>query len=238
MTSRHPSKCSSELCSLCKFVGDLIDTVLDPAAKNAAVSPDNTNLNNKTSWLAAQRNCDSCKAAFHCLTSGKTPTTKVGAQNSVIRQYCREATITKEGLLVVKHTSNDITGGITREKIVVTQGLLDGLLYQLHNTSPKHPSKAQIKAQFQRQYYAIGLDSHLTYLYLNCYPCSILQRLPNTEVKHESKAEVSHPHRYFHADVVRRSRQKILLLKDHFSSLHTAMLIPTEIGRASCRERV
>ena len=226
--SRQPSSCSSEICSVCNFVTDMIQTVLDPAAKNAAMVPNSTALTNRASWLAAQKNCDSCKAAFYSLTSGKTPTSKVGTEHCATRLYCREAHIAKDGLLVVKEAGNPITGDIAREKIVIPQALLDGLLYQLHNTEPKHPTKTQLKAQFQRLYYAIGLDSHLAKLYNNCYPCSILQRLPKTEAKQESKSEVTHPHRHFHADVIKRSRQKILLVKDHFSSLHTAMLIQSE----------
>ena len=183
-------------------------------------------LSNRAAWKATQKHCAVCKTTFHCLTVGKTPSSKVGEKNSAIRQYVREASIAKDGLLVVKEVNKDITGGISREKIVVPQQLLDGLLYQLHNTVPQHPSKTQLKAQFQRMFYTIGLDSHLSTLYSNCYPCSILQKLPMSEPTHEAKAEVNHPHRYVHADIICRATQKILLLKDHF--YHTAMLIPSE----------
>ena len=48
------------------------------------------------------------------------------------------------------------------------------------------------------------------------------------EIKEESKAEVAHPHQYFHLDVIRRAKQFILLLVDHFSNFQTAKLIPSE----------
>ena len=55
------------------------------------------------------------------------------------------------------------------------------LLYQLHNKDSVHPTKSQLKATFQRTFFAMDLDRHLDDLYNNCYPCSILQRLPKVE---------------------------------------------------------
>ena len=40
--------------------------------------------------------------------------------------------------------------------------------------------------------------------------------------------EANHPGQYFHADIIRRERQKIFILRDNFSSLTAAMLIPSE----------
>ena len=74
----------------------------------------------------------------------------------------------------------------------------------------------------------MDLEKHLEDLYSNCYPCSILQRLPKVDVKQESKAVVNHPHEYFHTDVIKRAGQNILLLVDHFSSFLTATLVPSE----------
>ena len=72
------------------------------------------------------------------------------------------------------------------------------------------------------------LEQFLDKLYNNCYECSRLQRLPRTVVKQESKAQVEHPHTYFHADVVKRAGQNIFLLVDHFSSAQSAILVPSE----------
>ncbi len=76
------------------------------------------------------------------------PSSKVGTLNATARQYFREASIAKDALLIFKQQSPDIVGGIIREKIMVPQALLDGILYHLHNTMSQHPSKAQFKAQF------------------------------------------------------------------------------------------
>ena len=65
-------------------------------------------------------------------------------------------------------------------------------------------------------------------LYENCYTCSIVQKQPRISVPDESKSQVPHPHRHFHADVIKREGQFILLVIDHFTSLVSAALIPSE----------
>ena len=227
--SRQPSECTSDLCTVCRFVNSLITSVLDPAAKNAAINVvPPVPMTNRQAWKQAQINCDACKSAFNHLRSGKIPSSKPGSLNCTIRDYCREASISPDNLLVVKVQPKALTGNISRERIVIPQALLPMLLYQLHNKDSVHPTKSQLKATFQRAFYALDLDKHLEALYSNCYPCSILQRLPKVAVKQESKAVVNHPHEYFHTDVIQRAGQKILLLVDHFSSFLTATLVPSE----------
>ena len=227
--SRHPSQCDSAVCSVCRFVNTMAETVLDPAARNAGaeVLPSPIMINRK-SWRQAQKQNEACKAAYNHLRTGKTPPSKVGEFFCQVRQYCRDAIISEDKLLVVPVTPKLLTGDIARERIVIPQQLLPTLLHQLHNNSATHPTRSQQRQTFDRSYYAIGVDKHIGDLFSNCYPCSVLQRLPSVEVVHESKAVVKHPHEYFHLDVIKRASQKILLLVDHFSSFQAAKLIHSE----------
>ena len=222
------------MCTICNFVEEHMSTVLDPAARNAAVHMEqqDKSLSNRQAWLAAQKSCQGCREAHWCLSTGKKPSKKVGELHSNTRRYCRESTIAGDGLLVVKEKASAATGGVTRERIVVPQKLLDTVLYQLHNTELHHPAKTQLKVTFVRQFYAFELDKHLDELYANCYACSILQRLPKVQVQHETKTEVLHPHTVFHIDVIKRAKQNILLLVDNFSSFQTATLIESETAMA------
>ena len=230
LQSRRPSTCSSDVCTVCSFASEAVDTVLDPAARCAAVraGQEELSLTNRQAWLTAQRSCDACKSAYWCMQTGKTPSNKVGRLNAHIRQYTREAAIARDGLLVVRERPSVATGGLARERIVVPHHLIPTILYQLHNSTSNHPAKTQLRATFVRQFYAIELDRHLRNLYENCYPCSVLQRLPRATVQHESKAQVLHPHEYFHIDVIKRAKQNILLLVDHFSSFQAATLVQSE----------
>ena len=47
----------------------------------------------------------------------------------------------------------------------------------------------------------------------------------------EQGGAVNHPHEYYHADVIKRAGQNILLLTDHFSSLQNVMLIKYESAK-------
>ena len=145
-----------------------------------------------------------------------------------MRTYCREATIAKDGLLVVKNKPELLSGNVLRERIVVPKPLVPALLYHLHNHRDQHPVKSQQKSSFQRQFFAIHLDKHLDLLYKNCYKCAIVQKLPKQFIQNETKTKVDGPQTHFHADVIKRAKQNILTLKDHFSSFQDAILIPSE----------
>ena len=47
-------------------------------------------------------------------------------------------------------------------------------------------------------------------------------------VADQSLTQVNHPHRHFHADVIRRQKQFILLITDHFSTFSSAILVDSE----------
>ena len=100
----------------------------------------------------------------------------------------------------------------------------------MHNSTHfvTHPSKSQLRAAFNRRFYTWNMQPLLDKLYQNCYTCSIIQKQPRISVPDESKSKVPHPHRYFHADVIKREGQYILLVIDHFTTLVTAALIPSE----------
>ena len=54
------------------------------------------------------------------------------------------------------------------------------------------------------------------------------KKLPPIKVINESKAEVQHPHCFFHADINKRETQNILIITDHFSSLQSALIVTSE----------
>ena len=72
------------------------------------------------------------------------------------------------------------------------------------------------------------VQNHLDKLYDDCYQCKITKPLPKTIHLHSKCAPVDHPGHYFHADVIKRAKQKIFIIRDQFSSLTAAQLIPTE----------
>ena len=231
--SRFPSECTSDVCSVCKFIDESIASVLDPAAKNCSLTTTNAEgFANRSAWKQAQNENQACQQAKHFLITGKPPP-KAAAKHSGelwndIRQYCRDATVAKDGLLVVKASPDAFSGNVSRQRIVIPKTLAPSLLYHLHNHCQEHPLKSQQKAKFQRQFYAIGLDKHLENLYKHCYSCSVIVKLPRETIQNETKTKVDKPHSHFHVDVIKRASQNILTVKDHFSSYQDAIIIASE----------
>ena len=210
--SRLTPPCKVESCSIHRFIDEMTDTVLDPAARCSAFDVD-TSFSNRQAWRQAQQNSDACKAAVAYLKSGKVPHSKPGEMNNEIRHYVRHAMLAPDGLLITTGDAQsfDITG--QRNKIIAPHNVAPGLLYHMHNQSlGSHPSVTQLKARFNRNFYTWNLQPLLEVLYKKCYVCSVIQKQPPLPAVHESKVEVSHPHRYFHADIIRRAGQCIMLV--------------------------
>ena len=227
--SRHPPECSAETCSVHRFIDEASSTILDPANRCGAIYTDSS-LSNRAAWLSAQGRNDACKAAVHHLTSGKVASNKPGDMFNEMRHYINNATLTKEGLLVVNPDNTTYKPGDPKDRVVIPHHIAPGLLYHLHNNKKfaEHPSMNQLKAMFNRRFYTWALQPLLETLYKNCYTCQITQKQHQVPIRSETKTEVNHPHRTFHADIIKRAGQLIMLLTDHFSSYTTAKLIHSE----------
>ena len=224
--SRNPSSCVSEHCSICMFITEQSNAILDPSAINA-MSPDNTEqvANNVQAWKKIQNNDKACTEAKYFLKTGKTPSKRSGKTYSEIRRLVSIAKVDHNDMLSVESRQNKFST-TTNNLIVVPSVYLPALLSQLHNKL-QHPTKHQLKAQFDKMYYSVGLHPQLDTLYDNCYFCSAQKKIPTT-VDHNTETDVRVPGTHFHADVIRRQTQKILIIRDHFSSYTAAKIIKAE----------
>ena len=92
------SPTAPDVCTVFNFVKDKADTVLDPAAKNAAVEllPDKT-LDSRQMWKKVQSNCTACFIAASHLSTGKKPSTRImGKVQCAITDNGKQATIAKD----------------------------------------------------------------------------------------------------------------------------------------------
>ena len=229
--SRAPASCSVELCSIHKFINNKINGNLDDESQLCQITVKNSFMTNRQAWRKAQTANQACNVAVKLLTSGKPPPKacgkKVGEYWNDVRRYCRDASVARDGTLIVQTPPSIGSGNIERERIVVPKPLAAALLYHMHNQD-NHPAKAQQKAAFSRNFYTIALDSQLNLLYDNCYKCALTQNIPKEIISDETKTDAQYPHIQFHADVIRRAKQIILTIKDHFSSFQDAMLLNSE----------
>jgi hypothetical protein len=224
MQSRNPSRCTSPLCSICSFVQHASTSTINPNAQLAAIHE--TTLYNTKSWAAAQSGNTACKTALQHLRTGKQPSKKSGTILTEIRRYCAIAKIGPDNCLVVPQQQT-LSGQHLPDKIVIPTPLIPSLLWHMHNND-NHPTKTQLRAKFDRMFYGIMVQQHIDDLYNDCYRCKATAALPKPCIAHSACTPVSHPGHYFHADVIRREKQKIFLIRDNFSSLIAATLIATE----------
>ena len=215
LQSRIPPECNSDFCSVKRFLEETTDAILEDGPKLGAIQNHQTFpvFTNRTSWKKTQMENQACCETRKMLTSGKPPPKAMGRYTGEywndVRRYHRECKIAKDGLLVVPTEATSISGNIGRDRIVIPKPLVPALLYHTHNNMDKHPTRAQQRALFNRQFFAINLEKHLDLLYKNCYKCSILEKIP-IDVNNETKTRVDKPQSHFHADVTRRSKQNIL----------------------------
>ena len=221
--SRHPSACNTQHCAICNFTNETSDSVLLPSCNNVNTSDKDT-MSNKMTWKRIQQEQKGCREAKQLLKSGKTPSKQSGKINSEIRRLCNVAKVNKDDMLVVETQPNKYSTTVT-ELIVVPQSHIPALLWQLHN-SMQHPTRSQLKAQFDKSYYGVGLTPNLDKLYEECFYCATQKKLPDT--LHQTKTIALVPGTHFHADVIKRQGQNIFTVRDHLSSFSAAKIIKTE----------
>ena len=154
LQSRYPPECTSQSCSIHKFINEAIDGVLEEGLKLTNISHSSSGFTNLVSWKKAQESNQACTVAKQMLTSGKPPPKAIGKTSgeywNVVRQYCRDASVSRDGLLVVKSSPDVKSGNIPRDRIVVPRPLVAALLYHTHNHQDQHPVRTQQKSLFQR----------------------------------------------------------------------------------------
>ena len=135
-----------------------------------------------------------CKIAKQLLTSGKPPPKAIGKNTGEywndVHQYCRDANVAKDGLLVVKSKPDILSGNIPRERIVIPKPLVPALLYHLHNHDDGHPAKTQQK---QRQFYAIHPTTKKTISFRNGSLLFNLQYLGQIFIKSNNQGQFRNP---------------------------------------------
>ncbi|KAJ8388923.1 hypothetical protein AAFF_G00126790 [Aldrovandia affinis] len=111
--------------------------------------------------------------------------------------------------------------------IVVPRAVLDGLLNSLH-IKLDHPTATQLKAVVQRYFYALDMDAAVQRVTNGCHRCAALKKAP---VFMSDQSTCDPPEvvgSTFAADVFRRDRQFILVVRECVTSVTLSSLIEDE----------
>ena len=222
--SRNPRSCHDDSCQICKFVDETISSVVNSVTVQDIISG-NTRMPflNNSAWKSAQHDCQDLRRTFGYLTNGTRPTRN--AKNAKdVRQYIKVASINNDGLLV--HRVHD-PFVFQKDLIIVPRSIVPGLLTAIH-LHFSHATKNQLSQLFNRHFYAIGSDATIKLIVDSCTHCNSLKSLPKDIVEQTSGPSPITTGQQFAADVIRRTRQKIFVVREVFSSFTCAAFIPNE----------
>ena len=173
--------------------------------------------------MATQSECPDLRRTHAHLQQGTRPSKKLTNVRDV-KRYLNVATIAKDGLLVVKR--NDPLAP-TRECIVVPRQVLEGLLTALH-IQLSHPSSNQLKAVTKRYLYALDIDKAIDRVTQGCHQCTALRQTPKACEEQTTSLPPEAVGVLFAADVIKRSRQLILVLRECVSSFTATTMLEDE----------
>ena len=222
--SRNPVPCCDQLCQICKFVNDTINSVVDAVITNET---NQRNLPmpflNKTAWRSAQHDCPDLRRAFAHLTHGTRPSRK-SRDLKHLRRYLSVASLDDTGLIIVKKC-DPFTG--SRHLIVVPFQIIPGIVTAIH-LRYNHPSKHQLKLLYDRHFFGINSESIIISVVDQCCQCNSVKSIPKEIFIQSPSLPASAPGEVFFSDILRRKRQKICVTRDVHSSFTTASIIDDE----------
>ena len=219
--SRNTETCFAEICQLCNYVNQQSDTILDPKIGSLQHQ---IPYSNRQGWKSIQMQDKACILARNALSTGQLVSKKSGKVNTDARRIISQAKIAKDNLLIVPKSINMSTEKM--ERIVVPSAYNQALITQMHYKND-HPTKSQLKCMFDKYFFGLGINATLDRLYEECSLCNSMKKLPKQEL-FTTTTNASQPGTHFVADVMRRARQKVLVIRDQFSSYTLANFIENE----------
>ena len=222
--SRNPMDCDSSSCQICSYVSESENAAVRSVTINDILSG-KTKLpyTNRSTWKKLQMECPDLRRTHAHLSQGTRPSTK-NTKLTTTKRYLQKVHISKDGLLVTKEISPFLPD---RELIVVPQHLLRGLLTSLHIRFD-HPTSNELQKLFHRNFFALKLFENANNVTNACSQCQSLKTIPRELFEQVGKPSPSHPCTEFAADVIRRYKQFIFIMRDTFSSFTLSTLICNE----------
>ena len=180
-------------------------------------------------WQATQLVCPHLWRTHSHLSQGTRPSKKA-TKIIDVKRYLKDVVIASDSLLIVRDHQRFQP---PRERLVVPRSVLDCLLTALH-IGFNHPSKYQTKCLFSRYFFALDVDKAINLVSSSCHTCESVKSIPNHFQPQSSKVAPRSIGVSFAADVARRHRQLILVLRETVSSYTLTTLIKSEKHENLC----
>jgi hypothetical protein len=222
--SRSPMECVYRDCQICMFIKDSDRTIIrEVSVSDVLDGTVSIPFSNRSSWKTTQQDCPHLRRTYAHLSQGTRPLKK-DTHSPEVKRYLQVASVSANGLLIVHRAA---PFGPFKDLVIIPQRILPGILTALH-LRLSHPTKFQLKSVFHRHFYALDADKAIDTVTQLCSQCASIAKLPKEVVQFSTSKSPDRPGLAFSCDVMCRARQKVIALRDDFSSYTKAAIIPDE----------
>lgn len=172
-------------------------------------------------WKQIQRSDPDLRQVHNLLSTGDSPRKNT---SRMIKSVFRHASL-QDDLLVVKETDESLFKEFKR--IVIPKNRVFPVLSIIH-LKGNHPSKFQTEKVFMRYFFCPGFREKLDLFYDQCFLCQSIKRTSAELQPFRVPDPPTHPGIRMNADIIKRSKQLILVNMDIFSNYLTATLVNSE----------
>ena len=216
--SRNPVECVQNSCTICK---DEMPAVI--LAVSTSI-PD-LSLASVAAWKDIQQSCPDLKRVHALLMSGRQLSKKEKKVQD-IRTYLRKCTINKQGLIV---SLKQIPFQPKPEELIVIPRPYSFTFSKALHVQLNHPLPSQMMKQFSRQYFMLDESKILQQVWDTCeVPCQASKIIPKETMEFKTETKPDKIGKFFNADVIEESGQKILIIRENLTSFTDSMFIKNQ----------
>ncbi|CAG2232473.1 unnamed protein product [Mytilus edulis] len=222
--SRNAPVCTEPNCQVCCFISRTEDSVVRAVSIQDVLNDEfRLPFTTRSAWINIQSECPDLRRTHAHLKQGTRPSKKLTNIKDV-KRYLNVASIAKDGLLVVRRCDPLAP---PNELIIVPRNVLDGLVTALH-IKLDHPSKHQLNLVLKRHFYALDMPKAAEQASDSCHTCASLKRFPKSLVEQSSEDPPDLVGISYVADVLKRNRQLILVVRETVTSYTSTCFIKDE----------
>ncbi|CAC5394087.1 unnamed protein product [Mytilus coruscus] len=223
-SSRNAPDCDNPACQICNFIHlheeYVVRHVTTADILNGTVK---FSFTSRAAWLSNQTECSDLRRTDAHLRQGVRPSKKL-TNIKDIKRYLNVASLANDGLLVVKR---NLPFAPCRKLIILPRQALDGLITSTH-IKLDHTSCHLMKSILQRYFYALDMDKAIESVTSSCHPCASLLKTPKVREEQNSADPPETIGSLFAADVLKRERQLVFVLRECVTSYTFTKLLDTE----------
>ena len=223
--SRHPLACKdSKSCQVCKFVSDSAESVVNKVSISDVMDGKvKLPFTTKSTWIEVQKECPELRKVVNHIKRGTKPHKK-SKNLTIVRKYLNNNLIlSSDGLL----TNYSVKALSSSHQIVVPQQVIHGIVTALHIIL-NHPTQHQLMEVFSRYFFTLGLDKVASAVSKSCHHCSSIKDVPKSLISQSTSEPPSHVGCTFAADIIKRCKQKIFIIRETTTSYTLAEFIKNE----------